>query len=129
MNTTGYIITATLSVGLLLLLAVSGADLAHARLRVSACWLIVALSGILIATTGRLIPGGPFVSLHSDVFPVVGCIALLAFGAVGFRFISAERRLVLVFAMLASIGLIGVVVTNVLAFWRDPFARGALFAW
>jgi hypothetical protein len=47
----------------------------------------------------------------------------------GFRIVDPALRPVLGFAMLISLGLIGVVIANVTAFWREPFARGALFAW
>ncbi len=129
MNTAGYLVTACLSVGLVLLLALLWSDLHRAKPRLARFWFIVALSGALIATTGRLIPGGPFLSVHGDILPVVGCLALLAYGAKGFRVIDPDLRLVLAFAMLASVGMIAVVVANVLSFWKDPFARGALLAW
>ncbi len=129
MNTAGYLVTACLSVGLVLLLALVWSDLHGAKPRLVRFWLIVFLSGALIATRGRLIPGGPLLSVHGAILPAVGCLALLAYGARGFRAIDPDLRLVLAFAMLASAGMIAVVVANVLSFWKDPFARGALLAW
>ena len=129
MSIAGYIVTVTLSVGLVLLLRQGWSDLARAELRVSTCWLIVVLSRVLVATTGRIIPGGPFVSVHGDILPVLGCVALLALGAMGSRAVSPKRRMGFRLAMLASLGLIGLVVASLASFWRDPFARGPFLQW
>src|SRR5579864_8000460 len=129
MNIPGYVLTSVLSLAMLWMLALAFSQISHAPVRVSTCWLIVALSGVLVGTTGRIIPGGPFVSFHGDILPVVGCAATLAVSAITFRAISQERRLILGSAMLASLVVIGVVVTNVLSFWNEPFARGAILAW
>ena len=129
MNTFGYVLTLTLSLAMIVKLALSCSQVAHSKLRVSTCWWVVALAGALVATTARVIPGGPFLSIHSDILPVIGCATVLTLGTITFRAISAERRLGLIAAMITALALIGVVIANVLLFWKTPFARGAMFAW
>jgi hypothetical protein len=118
-----------LAAGMALLVAQAWSDISHERVRLVTFWIIVAFSGILVATAARIIPGGPFISVHADILPLLGCLALLVFGGMGLRRISTQRPLILSCAMGVSLALIAVVITNVVAFWREPFARGALFGW
>ena len=129
MNSFGYLLTMGLSLGLLLAFALSWSDAMRRKLKVSRCWIILALCAILVATSGRRIPGGPFISIHSDILPVAGCAALFAFAAMSLRTSSRERRVLLFFPMLGSVALSALAVVNVISFWRDPFARGDLVGW
>jgi hypothetical protein len=129
MNSFGYLLTMSLSLGLLLAFALSWSDATRGKLKVSRSWLILALCAVLVVTWVRIIPGGPFLSIHSDILPVAGCAVLFAFATMSLRTSSPAERVLLLFAMLGSVALIGLVVVNVISFWRDPFARGELVGW
>ena len=128
-NIAGCIVTLMLAAGMALLIAQAWSDISHERVRLVTFWIIVAFSGILVATTARIIPGGPFISVHTDILPSLGCLALLVIGGMGLRRVSPQRRFILSCAMAVSFALIGVVIANVVAFWREPFARGVLLGW
>lgn len=129
MNSFGYVLTMGLSLGLLIAFALSWSDATRGKLKVSRCWLILALCAVLVATWVRIIPGGPFISIHSDILPVAGCAVLFAFAAMSLRTSSPPRRVLLLLAMLGSVALTGLVAANIISFWRNPFARGDLLGW
>ena len=129
MNNIGYLVTLVLSLALLVLLALSWFDVTRATLRLSKLWLILAVSAILVATTVRVIPGGPFLSIHGDILPILSCVALFVIASIALPRSSVPRRMLLISAMLGSLGLTGLIVAKVVSFWREPFARGELVGW
>jgi len=83
----------------------------------------------LLATDAKKIPGGPFVSVHAEILPVVCCMTVLFFVVRNFRAASIASRVGLLFSALISAGIILLVVEFIASFCRDRFARGALFGW
>jgi hypothetical protein len=89
--------------------------------------LIVAAS--LTVTVGRMVPGGPFISLHADVLPVVACAAAFHLAWRSLRPSSGGRRVALACILLISVAIIFFKVADVVSFWFRPYARGTLIAW
>ena len=93
------------------------------------CRAVIFLSLFLLAMSFRIIPGGPFVSIRSDIFPAMSCLGMLFFAARGFRAASAAQRVRLSFLAFVSLGIIMLVIADVAEFCCNHFARGALFGW
>ena len=89
--------------------------------------MLILVSMLLFATDGKIVPGGPFVSIHAELIPVLCCLAVLFFIARDFRAASIARRVGLAFLGFASVGIIALVVQIVVSFWCDRFSRGVLF--
>ena len=99
----------------------------HPKSHVRTCLTLILVSMLLFATDGKIIPGGPFVSVHAEIVPVLCCLAVLFFIARDFRAASIARRVGLSFLALVSVGIIALVVQFVVSFWCGRFSRGALF--
>ena len=93
------------------------------------CLILVLVSVLLVITDVKVIPGGPFVSFHAEIVPVVCCLAALFFIARDFRAASLARRVGLSLLGFLSVGIIALVVRIVVSFCLDRFSRGALFGW
>jgi hypothetical protein len=129
MNAFGYILTGTSSVVLLLALIRSGFELSHAKSSFWGCLSVILVSLFLLGTNVRITPGGPFVSVHGDIFPALSCMAVLFFITRDFRAFSNARRIGLSFITFFLFGVIALVVADIVHFSREEFARGVLFAW
>ena len=129
MNATGNILTGVLAVALVLAVNRSRLELNHAKSGFRGCWAFVLFSLFRLATDGRIIPGGPFVSIHAEVLPALSCAVVLLFIARDFRTASAARRVGLSFLVLASVSIIAVAAMVIVLFCREPYARGVLVAW
>ena len=91
--------------------------------------MLILVSMLLVATDVKTVPGGPFVSIHAEILPVVSCLAVLFFVARDFRAASIGRRVGLSFLGLVSVGIIALVIRIVVSFCCDRFAREVLFGW
>jgi len=129
MNDMGILLTGTGSLGLLLVLARSRLELNRSKTSFWGCLAVIFLSLFLIAANVRIIPGGPFVSIHADVLPVVSCLTMSVFAVQGFRASSIGRRVGLSLMVLVSAATIAFAVAEVASFCHNRFARGALFGW
>jgi hypothetical protein len=87
------------------------------------------LSVLMLATDSKIIPGGPFVSVHGEILPAVSCLAMLFLVVRDFRTATTARRIGLSFLAFVSVSIIFLVVFIVVSFCRERFARGALFGW
>ena len=103
-------------------------ELNHSKPGFRGCLGVVFLSTFLVATDVRIIPGGPF-SIHANLLPAICCLAMSGFAVRAFRADSTARRVGLMFIILSSGCIVALVVVDVVSFWRDRFARGALFGW
>ena len=93
------------------------------------CLTLILISLLLVATDVKVIPGGPFVSVHGEVFPVLCCMAVLFFVAREFRLATTARRIGLSFLALGSACIIVLVIQIIVSFCHDRFARGTLVGW
>jgi len=93
------------------------------------CVALVVFSSLLLATDGKVIPGGPFVSIHAEILPVLCCLAVLFFAAQDFRTSSTIRRIGFSILALVSLGNIGLIVWFIMGFCQNRFARGDLVGW
>ena len=97
--------------------------------RVRVCLTLILVSLLLVATDVKVVPDGPFVSVHGEVFPVLCCMAVLFFVARDFRVATTACRIGLSFLALGSAGIIALVIQIVVSFCHDRFARGTLVGW
>lgn len=96
----------------------------------SLAWLTIAcvLSWAIGAPFRQKInPGGPFISITADVFPIVVCLATIVVGLVRFRQMTARERLSSLLLLLLPTLLMAFVLDEVIRFWLWPHARGAMF--
>ena len=129
MNPIGIILTGVLTLVLVLASVRSRLELNHAKPGYSGCLGVIGLSFLLVVSDVRVIPGGPFISIHANVLPVLSCVVMLFFAVRAFRGDCAVRRVGVVAIVLASVGIIAGVILEIVAFWREPFARGVLLGW
>ena len=92
-------------------------------------WAVILMSLLCLATTVRIIPGGPFISAHADILPAISCIVVLVSCVRVVQISSVGRRIGLLFAGLGSVGVILLVVTDIVTFWQNRFARGGMLGW
>lgn len=89
-------------------------------------WIIGLSSFALLfgGTALRIVPGGPFISLHSDVLPTLAALSAIRLGLLTLRGKDTAAKLVsLVFILVATIA-ISNVFNSVYLFWHRPYARG-----
>jgi hypothetical protein len=94
-----------------------------------ALFLIALMSGALSATVGRVVPGGPFVSIHADVVPAVTCLGVIVFVWRALRMAPVLVRVGAACVVLGSALVVILIIQDVMMFWLRPYARGVLFAW
>jgi hypothetical protein len=92
------------------------------------CGAQIALSAFLLVTSSRTEPG-PFLSISTDIFPVIS--SLIMFTVVGqtFRRSPASERVGLSLVAFASVVILAFVVLDVQPFWSGPFVRDRLIGW
>jgi hypothetical protein len=129
MNTIGNILTGVSAVALVLAVMRSRLELNHTKSGFGGCLAFVFFSMFLLATDGRVIPGGPFVSIHAEIIPGVSCLTVLFCSARDFRAATIARRVGLSFLALFAVGIITLAVLINVSFRFEPHARGALVAW
>ena len=101
----------------------------HTKSSLWICFGLILFSMLLVATDGKKIPGGPFVSVHAEVLPAVMCLAVLYLVARDFGASSIAGRVGLLFLAIVSTGMILLVAKFIVSFYHDRFARGSLFGW
>jgi hypothetical protein len=89
----------------------------------------VIFSAFLTTTGGKIVPGGPFVSLHADAAPAVMSVALVAVAWRSLRHGPLWRRLTVAVFALCAVTVLLLVLDTVISFWLRPYARGALVSW
>ncbi|HEY2588366.1 MAG TPA: hypothetical protein VGI81_21680 [Tepidisphaeraceae bacterium] len=90
-------------------------------------WPIPALlipAAILSISAVRMIPGGPFISIHANVVPCVLCVLAIYLTVRAMK--NVRHRAGPVLALIMAGGIICFVVADVIAFWLHPSARGIL---
>jgi len=95
-------------------------------------WWMLGLALFAIASGGgamRIVPGGPFFSIGSDVLPSFAALVAIAIGITVFRTRNAIAVLLAGMLILVACSAITNVVTDVLQFWFRRAARGDLFGW
>jgi len=89
--------------------------------------LVIAI--MLIPYSGKIIPGGPFLSIRGDVMPIIISCIVLTIGLRAYRTASlGSRLLILLFCGIALFFII-TVLENVVMFATDKYARGPLLDW
>jgi hypothetical protein len=91
--------------------------------------IVFASAMLVIAGGGRVIPGGPFISIHADVIPGAACCFVIAKQFRFLRRFSAERQAFSVLLILAAAAILFYVVADVVGFAMRPYARGDLIRW
>ena len=89
----------------------------------------VLLSALLTLTGGKMIPGGPFISIHADAAPALMSLGLVAVAWRSLRHGPLWRRLTVALIMLCAVAVLFLVLATVISFWLRPYARGALVSW
>lgn len=83
-----------------------------------------------LATSGiKVVPGGPFISLHADVAPAVLSVAFVAVAWRSLRHGPLLRRLTVALLTLCAVMVLILVLDSVISFWLRPHARGVLVGW
>ena len=90
---------------------------------------VLIVAAALSITAGRMVPGGPFISIHADVVPVLACAAAFHFAWRSLRPSPVGRRIALACILSVSVAIIFFIVSDVVSFWFRPYARGTLIAW
>ena len=90
---------------------------------------VVILSALLSLTRTWIVPGGPFVSIHAEFLPVVACASVMALAVRRLLEYSVGQCVALFLIACAAAGIIGFIIENMISFWRNPFARGAMLGW
>jgi hypothetical protein len=98
----------------------------QSKSHVKICLTLILVSLLLVLTDVKVVPGGPFLSIHAEIVPVLCCLAALLFIASDFRAASIGRRVGLSFLALVSTGIIVLVLRIVISFCLDRFSRGAI---
>jgi hypothetical protein len=129
MNGIGYILTSVMSLGLLWAVIRSRLELNRTESSFVGCLAFVFFSMFLLASDGRIIPGGLFFSIHGEIIPIVSCLVMLWFIGRDFRAASVIRRIGLLFLAVFSVGIITLATVINVSFWFEPHARGDLVAW
>ena len=91
--------------------------------------LVVVVAALLTLTAAKMIPGGPFVSIRSDLTPFILSVAVIALAWRSLRRGGPRRRLGAGIVVLMAAAVAGVAADNVMSFWLRPYARGALVGW
>jgi len=87
---------------------------------------LVLFSLLLGGSTPRIVPGGPFISITSDILPGVASLTAIRFGLIALRGRNIVAKFVaLMFILLATLALSRIMI-DVYSFWHRPFARGDL---
>lgn len=89
---------------------------------------VLIVAAVLSLTVGRMVPGGPFISIHADVVPVLACAAVFHLAWRSLRPSPVGRRIALACILLVSVAIIFFKVSDVVSFWFRPYARGTLIA-
>lgn len=92
-------------------------------------WMIgLALFSFLMGgSLQRIVPGGPFISVISDILPSVAALISIRLGLLILRGKNPGAKFVaLLFILLATLSLARIM-TVVYLFWNRPYARGDLF--
>lgn len=90
--------------------------------------MVVVAAGLSLHV-GRMIPGGPFISIHADVIPVVVCTVSFHLAWRSLRASGTRRRIALAFVIIASVAIFILKLEEVVSFWVRPYARGVLIEW
>jgi hypothetical protein len=86
----------------------------------------IAISSLLLGTARRIIPGGPFLSVHADLIPIGINLAVLTLGVISFRKAPVEVKVLLVVLLFALTWILASTAEDILSFWFCPYARGDL---
>jgi hypothetical protein len=89
---------------------------------------VLTVAAVLSISVGRMIPRGPFISIHADVVPVLVSTAAFHFAWRSLRPSPVGRRIALACILLVSVAIIFFNVSDVVLFWFRPHARGTLIA-
>jgi hypothetical protein len=123
-----YILPKVLSLILFIVLARSFLLSERTKPRLCVCVALVILSGFICATKVGMLPG-PFISFGADILPVISGIIALMVAVLEFAGSSIGRRIGLSLVAFASIAVIGLVILDVVSYWSEHHARGALVGW
>jgi hypothetical protein len=89
---------------------------------------VVFAEAALAATDIKFTPG-PFVSIHSEVLPVILCLVVVLVGIRSLFFGTAKRRLFIALLMVQAVAAAGHTVGFAVSYWNEPYSRGRLVGW
>src|SRR5262249_16655372 len=102
-------------------------DIRHPR---ALGWMIVGLFLALgMPHPGRIVPGGPFLSVSGDLVPIALCLTILTVCVTWFRGETLAGKVFLLVVMLSATVLLARLLESILLFWFRPYARGVLIDW
>ena len=95
-------------------------------------WIMIAIALIASAWGGqlsRMVPGGPFISMTTELVPMLAALIAMAIGLSSFRTKDEPTIFLGIIAILISCLTITNVTAAVMEFWVRPAARGAFLGW
>ena len=128
MNTSGKLIASFSALILVVLVWLSVHEASQLRASLYA-WFAVAIATVLLATSSRIIPGGPFISTSANIVPAMSCMVLMISSAQRARTASPGSRLSSVCLFLFAIGVVLLVAWDITSFRSIQGARGQLIGW
>jgi hypothetical protein len=90
---------------------------------------LLGLAAFLSVTVARLVPGGPFISIHADIVPLVASIVAFHLAWRSLRSSGIARRVALLCILLGCVAILFFTIADVVSFWSRPYARGVLIGW
>jgi len=105
---------------------------AHGDSQPSCPWLgwmigLTLFSLLLGGTAARIVPGGPFISVTSDVLPFAASLIAIRLGLLTLSERNSGAKLVaLAIILLATLSMARIMI-DVYSFWNRPYARGDFF--
>jgi hypothetical protein len=90
---------------------------------------VLIVMALTMPSVGRIIPGGPFLSVSGDLVPIALCLTFLTLCMMLFRRETGAGKLFLLVMMLLATGLLAKILESILLFWFRPYARGVLIGW
>jgi hypothetical protein len=78
-------------------------------------------------TAARIVPGGPFVSLTSDILPTIAAVASVRYSLLSLRGRDIGTKVIAMFFVVVCTFALSNVFRSVLSFWFSPYARGDFF--
>ena len=81
------------------------------------------VSAFLMATGGKINPGGPFISIHADIVPALISVGLVAVAWRSLRHGPLRRRLAVASIMLCAAAVLALDAAIVVSFWLGRYSR------
>ena len=95
--------------------------------RLAWMFVLLVLPNLCCGGGGKAVPGGPFISIFSDIIPCLCALIAIQLGLWNLRIRGLLQRLATLILMGLFTLVISKVLIGVILFWNRPMARGDLF--